>query len=42
MENDLACEDYYESTEIDECEEYTIEDFFTFSETFDPLYEKYQ
>ena len=37
MDYDIQCEEIY-----DEDETYTIEELFTFSDGFDPLYKKYQ
>lgn len=45
MENDIACEDYYNGADVNEFEEtqeYSVEDMFTFSGNYDPIYEKYQ
>jgi len=37
VNKDIQCKEVY-----DELEEYTMEDLFTFSGEFDPIYKKYQ
>lgn len=41
METDIV-DNEIDSADYDDGEQYSIEDFFTFSGNFDPLYEKYQ
>lgn len=46
MENDIACEDFYcddESVTMNAIHnsEYTDDDLFTFSEKYEPIFEKY-
>jgi hypothetical protein len=48
MENDIACEDFYhdddETNVIEAISDsgYSDEDLFTFSDKYNPIYEKYQ